>query len=451
MPGLLSAKSRQPDIVVVLCDDLGYGDLGCFGHPNIATPVLDRFAGQGIRFTDCYAAAPVCSPSRCGLLTGRTPSRLGVNDWIPEGSPVHLQRSEQTFAKLLQGAGYATAHIGKWHCNGLFNNAAQPQPGDHGFDHWFSTQNNSLPTHKNPLNFVRNGKAEGPRSGYSSQIIVDESIAWLGSVPKTKPVCLFTCFHSPHETVATADAFTDKYGQATPRERAEYFGNVSEMDHHFGRLMAALEAQGRGDALVYFTSDNGPETLLRYPAANRSYGSPGPLRGMKLTLYEGGIRVPGLLRWPGRAKAGVTSAVPVSGVDVLPTVLAAAGVAGPAKRVDGVSLLPLLRGKKLRRATPLHWHYYNAMDEPKAAMRDGDWKIVGSWAAGAPKMPVAGFRPAQWATIQQQELTRFALYHLPTDLAEKKDLAGQAAAQFEKMRQRLVSLHQEVKSEGTVW
>ena len=207
-PALLTAKSKQPDIVVVLCDDLGYGDLGCFGHPNILTPNLDKFATQGIRFTDCYAAAPVCSPSRCGLLTGRTPTRLGVYDWIPEGSAYHLQRSEQTFAKLLQSSGYATAHIGKWHCNGLFNSPAQPQPNDHGFDHWVSTQNNSLPTHRNPINFVRNGQAVGPLNGYSSQVVADESIAWLKSVPASKPVCLFACFHSPHETVATSDAFT---------------------------------------------------------------------------------------------------------------------------------------------------------------------------------------------------------------------------------------------------
>jgi arylsulfatase A len=443
-PALLSAQAKQPDIVIVLTDDLGYGDLSCFGHPNIKTPQLDKFATQGIRFTDCYAAAPVCSPSRCGLLTGRTPTRLGVYDWIPEKSPMHLQRSEQTFAKLLQQSGYATAHIGKWHCNGLFNNPAQPQPNDHGFDHWVATQNNSLPSHKDPVNFVRNGQPVGPLSGFSSQIVADESIAWLKTVPAAKPICLFACFHSPHEKVATSDAFTAQYGEASPRERAEYFGNVAEMDHHFGRLMAALEAQGRGDALVFFSSDNGPETLLRYPAANRSYGTPGPLRGMKLSLYEGGIRVPGILRWPGRAKAGVTSAEPISGVDILPTLLEAARGPKPANPLDGASLLPALKGKAIRRSVPLHWHYLNAMHEPKAALRDGPWKLVGMWPEGAPKLPVSGYRPEFLDVARKQTLSRFALYHLPTDIAEKKELSMQSPKQFAKLRDRLTTLHREV-------
>ena len=443
-PALLLAKSKQPDIVIVLCDDLGYGDLGCFGHPNIATPNLDKFATQGIRFTDCYAAAPVCSPSRCGLLTGRTPTRLGVYDWIPEGSAIHLQRSEQTFAKLLQASGYTTAHIGKWHCNGLFNSPTQPQPNDHGFDHWVSTQNNSLPSHHNPINFVRNGQPVGPLSGYSSQLVADESIAWLKSVPTTKPVCLFACFHSPHETVATSDAFTAKYGAASPRERAEYFGNVAEMDHHFGRLMAALEAQGRGDALVYFTSDNGPETLLRYPGSNRSYGTPGPFRGMKLSLYEGGYRVPGILRWPGHAKAGVTSAEPICGVDVLPTLIEAAHAAKPVKPLDGASILPILKGKPVKRTVPLHWHYINAKYDPKASLRDGPWKVVGMWPSGAPCVPVSGFRPAHLEIARQQSLSRFALYHLPTDLGEKTDLSAQNPKQLAKLQTRLFALHKEV-------
>ncbi len=182
-PALLSAQAKQPDIVIVLTDDLGYGDLSCFGHPNIKTPNLDRFATQGIRFTDCYAAAPVCSPSRCGLLTGRTPTRLGVYDWIPEKSPMHLQRSEQTFAKLLQQTGYATAHIGKWHCNGLFNSPAQPQPNDHGFDHWVATQNNSLPSHKDPVNFVRNGQPVGPLAGFPP---LNPSASLPASIRRTK-------------------------------------------------------------------------------------------------------------------------------------------------------------------------------------------------------------------------------------------------------------------------
>src|SRR5690606_24715829 len=146
----------RPNFLVILADDLGYGDLACYGHPTIRTPALDRLATQGARFTSFYAAAPVCSPSRAGLLTGRNPNRTGVYDWIPHGHPMHLPRSEITLAHLLRRAGYATGHFGKWHCNARFNRRQQPTPGDMGFDYWFSTQNNAAPTHHNPTNFVRN-------------------------------------------------------------------------------------------------------------------------------------------------------------------------------------------------------------------------------------------------------------------------------------------------------
>ena len=164
-------ERRKANFVIMLADDLGYGDVGCYGSA-IRTPAIDALARDGVRLTDCYASAPVCSPSRAGMLTGRTPTRLGIHDWIPAGSPVHLRKEEITIPKLLKQVGYATCHVGKWHCNGKFNSPEQPQPGDHGFDHWFSTQNNAGPSHENPRNFVRNGVRAGPLEGYSSELIV---------------------------------------------------------------------------------------------------------------------------------------------------------------------------------------------------------------------------------------------------------------------------------------
>ena len=148
---------NRPNIVLFLADDMGYGELGCYGNADAITPNLDRFAAEGLRLTDCHAASSVCSPARSSLLTGRTPFRNGVFTWIPNGSPIHLRTSEQALPKLLQQAGYDTCHVGKWHLNGLFNSPDQPQPSDHGYAWWLATQNNAAPSHAFPNNFVRNG------------------------------------------------------------------------------------------------------------------------------------------------------------------------------------------------------------------------------------------------------------------------------------------------------
>ena len=178
-PPPLAGQNTRPNFIIILADDLGYGDLSSFGHPAIKTPHLDRLAAQGLKLTNCYAGMPVCSPSRAALMTGRVPQREGISEWIPENSPVHLKREAVTIARLLKGAGYATAMTGKWHLSATLD-GSQPTPGHHGFDHWFATQNNALPSHENPRNFVRNGKPVGPLQGYSSTLIINEAIDWLG-------------------------------------------------------------------------------------------------------------------------------------------------------------------------------------------------------------------------------------------------------------------------------
>ena len=218
---LAADDADRPNIVVVLCDDLGYGDIECYGHPHIKTPHLNKLATEGIRFTDFYSAAPVCSPSRVGLLTGRSPNRAGVYDFIPGGRDIYMRSSEVTIAQLLKNGGYATCMSGKWHCNGKFNSTRQPQSDSAGFDHWFGTQNNASPSHENPENFVRNGKKVGPLKEYSCQLVIDEAVTWLtAQQQKTpeQPFFMYVAFHEPHEPIASPKRLVERYSSVATRE-----------------------------------------------------------------------------------------------------------------------------------------------------------------------------------------------------------------------------------------
>ncbi|KAF0180174.1 MAG: N-acetylgalactosamine 6-sulfate sulfatase (GALNS) [Limisphaerales bacterium] len=424
-----AAPAAQPNLILFLADDLGYGDLACFGHPIIKTPNLDAFAKQGVRLTQCYSASAVCSPSRSALLTGRTPHRNGVYTWIAEGAPVHLRTSEITLPKLLKGAGYATCHSGKWHLNGLFNNPAQPQPGDHGYDWWMATQNNAGPSHENPSNFVRNGQAVGKLEGYSAPLVVSEAVTWLKEKrDQSKPFFLAVWTHEPHYPIKSDPKFKALYPDLADDVQREHHANVTQMDFAFGQLMKALDEQKLADnTFVLFTSDNGPEgDGIKTPGR----GSSGGLRGRKRDMHEGGIRVPGIARWPGHIKPGTTSEVPVIGSDVFPTMLGIAGVKSPEGRtLDGVNVLPVLTGAstKVARPQPLFWRLHMAPNA-KMAMRVGDWKILAN-----------------------AELTEFELYNLKTDPKEATDLKSAEPQRFAALREQLVKHNAAVDAEGPDW
>jgi arylsulfatase A len=445
--GPARAAAERPNILIVLADDLGYGDLACYGHPVIRTPHLDRFAEEGLRFTDCYAGAANCSPSRTALMTGRTPTRVGVHNWIPMLSPMHVKAEEITVASLLQRAGYSTCHVGKWHLNGMFNLTGQPQPSDHGFDHWFSTQNNALPNHRNPYNFVRNGIPVGPLEGYAAHIVVDEAARWLREDwDRNKPFFQYVCLHEPHEPIASAARFTDLYPSDDPSYSAHH-GNVAQMDDAFGRLMASLDQMDlRENTLVFFTSDNGPAITSIHP-----HGSAGPLRNKKGSVYDGGIRVPGILRWPGHTSGGSESDEPICGVDWLPTLCEIAGAAAPSDRaIDGTSLLPTVRGESISRETPLYWHFNAARGAPKVAMRDGDWKILAR-LTGPETKPGGGIRPEDQRALKSAEVTRFELYNLRDDIGEKHDRAASEPGRLKEMTAKLRRMYREVRDESPTW
>lgn len=457
----LRAADERPNIIVVLCDDLGYGDLASYGHPYIKTPHLDQMAAEGIRFTDFYSTAPVCSPSRVGLLTGRSPNRAGVYDWIPPGRPgtkdrrgdVHMRASEVTIPQLLKKSGYATAMAGKWHCNSIFNSPAQPQPGDAGFDHWLATHNNAAPSHANPINYVRNGEPVGELEGYSCQIVVDEGIDWmegLRSKNGEQPFFLFLAFHEPHEPVASPEELTASYRDVAFSEKeAEYFANVENVDRAVGRLLDYLEESGADeDTLVIFTSDNGPETLNRYERSSRSWGRADPLRGMKLWTTEAGFRVSGIMRWPGQIAAGQVSDEVVSALDFLPTFCDLAGAEVPAGlELDGANFLPALEGEAIEREKPLVWAFYNALNERQLAMRDGDWKVLGRLDLA--RTPNLGAHNIE--EVKAAQLVDVEIYNVRYDIGEARDISFSHPELTERLTQKLKTHYSELLEGSHVW
>lgn len=427
-PVLVAAQERRPNIVVVLADDLGWGDLGCYGHPLIKTPNLDAFAKQGVRLTQCYSASGVCSPSRSAILTGRTPYRNGVYNWIPDKDEMHLRRTEVALPKLLKDSGYTTCHVGKWHLNGYFNDSKHPQPSDHGYDWWLGTQNNAAPSHAFPTNFVRNGQPVGKADAYSAPFVAREAITWLKEKrDKSKPFFLAVWTHEPHYPIAAAPEFKALYPDIQDKEILEHHACVTQLDHAFGQLMKALDdLQLADNTFVLFTSDNGPEG-----AGNKGpgRGSAGGLRGRKRAVYEGGIRVAGLVRWPGHVKPGTTSDVPVVGTDIFVTGCALAGITPPRDRVlDGGDLRPALEGKPVVRTRPLYWRCPLAPGEFKIALRIEDWKI-----------------------LTTPKLDRFELYNLRTDPKETKELSAGEPAKFKEMKAALEKVHAEIEAEGPRW
>lgn len=458
------AEQGTPNILVILCDDLGYGDLECYGHPSIKTPALNRLARGGIRFTDCYSAAPVCSPSRVGMLTGRSPNRAGVYDWIPSAGKavpnkrhlVHMRRNEKTIASYLQQAGYGTCLVGKWHCNSEFNRPAQPQPDDFGFDHWFATQNNASPSHQNPSNFVRNGLQVGSTEGFSCQLVADEAIDWLEKKDQSSPFFLFVSFHEPHEPIASPSKLVATYlEQARTENEAQYFANVANMDLAVGRIVDSLEKQGLDqNTIIIFTSDNGPETLNRYRSANRSYGKPGPLRGMKLHTTEAGFRVPGIVNWKNHipeSLLGTTNQTPVTALDLLPTFCELAQIPLPSEqKLDGLSIKPLLQGETLNREKPLLWIYYNSINQTRVAMRHEQWKVLAKLNGGSlPKF--TNVTKESLPTIREAMLTDIEIYDLSNDLSEENNLAGVEKGITQKLETLLRKEYLELINASHAW
>lgn len=428
----------SPNIILLIADDLGYADLGCYnGLPS--TPNLDQLAKDGIRFTDFYAAAPNCSPSRAGLMTGRSPSRIGVYNYIPTGHPMHLRAKELTIAELLKGKNYRTGQFGKWHLSSLtpHEDLGQPQPDEQGFDHSLGTTNNARPSHLNPINFVRNGQAVGEVKGYSCDIVVNETIEWLNQ-DVNQPFFCYLAFHEPHKKVASPPELTAKYAAHEPKV-AEYLANIENLDAAIGRLLTYLEeAQLLEETLILFSSDNG------------SYrnGSNAPLLGGKSFVYEGGIRVPGILSWKNQIAPNQTISTPAGLIDIMPTISELVGQAHPqAEKLDGTSLVPILKGQTLDRQKPLSWFFYRT--SPEVALRSGNYVMLGSNQDST--LHTHRTTAPDMAHIKSMQLSTFELYDLSKDIGQNHALPWEKMEIGQQLQQELVERLIDIQAEAPIW
>jgi arylsulfatase A-like enzyme len=389
--------TTQPNILLIYVDDLGYGDLGSYGHPVLKTPNIDALANDGLRLTNYYAPSALCSPSRAGLLTGRYPYRTGIKSWIPEGSDIYLHAEEITLAEILKSVGYATAHIGKWHLNSDLGSDIEPQPTDQGFDYFYGHNAFQIPTNHNPTNVFRNGVSLGMQKGYTADLYADESIGWLEQRDEDKPFFLYLSMAEPHTTFENPPEYNQMYADFTkgpivpiesgsseppkdnlvPRGPGEYYANVAYMDSQLGRVLRALDDMDiADDTVVVFASDNGPVTSawLQWYETN-AYGSTGGLRGRKHFLYEGGIKVPAIIRYPGVTRPGSMSDELALGTDIFTTLVKIGGGEIPQDRpIDGIDIAPLLVGNSLPERA-VFWSL-SSHGELEFAVRRGSWKLL---------------------------------------------------------------------------
>jgi arylsulfatase A-like enzyme len=376
-----------PNVLLILADDLGYGDLSSYGCPDIRTPHIDRLGRQGVRFTQFYANSAECTPSRAALLSGRYEQRfgglecaIGVGDvgrydeakWLSDRGELGLPADVLTMPRAFKEAGYDTACFGKWH----LGYRPQFSPNRHGFDEYFGILGGEADyfTHKEFDDGGRAGKSylyhnskKVERRGYLTDLFTDAAIDWLRRRGR-KPFFLYLPYTAPHFPIQDPDGFDPKIGTAPthPQDRHIYAKMVERLDTRVGDVLAQLDARGVADnTIVVFMSDNGAPT----PGRNL------PLRGWKGTLFEGGIRVPLMVRWPGKVPAGKTSAQVALAMDLFPTLMAAVG-ARPAVPYDGSNILPVLRGIEEPFRRVLFFWRYKRLENRRKAVRDGDMKYI---------------------------------------------------------------------------
>jgi arylsulfatase A len=437
----------KPNIVFILIDDMGWADGGCFGSKFYQTLQIDALAASGMRFTQAYAACAVCSPSRAALMTGKYPARLHITDWIPgDGTPKnsrfrlpdwqkHLPLEETTLATALKKLGYATAHIGKWHLGG-----GEFLPQHQGFDTNIAGGFiGNPPTYfwpygaeKNPRRVPDLSERGGHSGEYLTDQLTDEALHFI-EANQDKPFYLNFCHYAVHEPLEGKPELIELASERPGSEgqsNAVYAAMLRSVDESVGRIVRKLDELHLADhTVIVFTSDNGGAVHIGKPPAT----SNSPLRKGKGYAYEGGLRVPLLLKMPGVTRAGSVCDTPVITMDFFPTLLELAGAEKSASQtaVDGISLVPLLRGETTLARNGLFWHYPHYWNggkvSPYSVARVGDWKL-----------------------IRFYETDREELYNLKSDLSEKHDLAAAKPEKRQELSARLDAWLKEVGAQMPV-
>jgi len=428
LPCLAFAQSRKLNIVFILIDDLGWRDLTCYGSTFYETPNCDKLASQGMKFTNAYAACPVCSPTRASIIAGKYPARLHLTDWIsghvrpwaklkiPDWTK-YLPLEEVTIAEALEPAGYVSASIGKWHLGG------KPYyPEEQGFDLNFGgTGRGSPPSYFYPYKI--SNITTGREGEYLTDRLTDEAVKFIER-NKDKPFFLYLSHYAVHTPLQAKEAMIRKYEAKVrpdrPQKNPKYAAMVQSMDESVGRVMDKLDELGIADrTVVIFMSDNGG---LAWVTSNT------PLRAGKGTMYEGGIREPMIVRWPGVVKPGTVCDVPVTSVDFYPTILEIAGVKpDPKQLLDGKSIVPLLKqtGRLDRDAIYWHYpHYHPGGATPCGAVRKGDFKLIEFYEDG-----------------------HVELYNLKDDIGEQHDLAAEMPEKAAELRKMLADWRKAVNAQ----
>jgi len=432
--------SRPTNIIVIVTDDHGIGDVGCYEHPEVRTPNLDRLAASGVRFTQWYSNAPICSASRAAIMTGKYPDRTGVKGALPSEPSWDvkgLRAGETTLPGTLRKLGYRTAAFGKWHLGSI----EASRPMNQGFDEFFGWYSGWLDAYSHRYyqlgsppgkifhDLWRNGEEVFEEPAYMTELLGREARAFLSRQTRQKPFFQYLAFGAPHYSMMAPKKYLDRFPATMDRDRRTLLAMVAAVDDVIGSILDQVKRQGiENETVIFFQADNGATREVRAASDAKPYhgGSNEPFRGFKQGLFDGGMHVPAILRAPGRVKPGTVWDRPMISMDLLPTLVSLADPAAVPQGIDGQNILPVIRGESKE-----HEFLFWSFNEGRA-VRHGDWKLL----LNPPQFPGEPVPDKVW------------LSNLEGDKSEKKNVASEQPARVKELLDKIRAWEREVGLEA---